>query len=358
MKAYIQNNWTNTSQNYQTAPALAFYMSGAVPTDKASLLAALPAVDVPTLLEKCVGVGLMLCTRYKDANLKVRGQYKVFSDKLSMLKRGSAPFNVNATSYHYPMPSKAYREDGKSGLWWMPPTLFAFPIARTNVYGATISPAIRKPNVRVKELETDVGAEASYVVEYADATTISALFTGACESRGGVEPTSVRVDYWSGTSWHTAWTGQYDQETAKTFTAVTSTKFRLVLGLSQSATSVVTRLGGLALLHTASKAPIALSNSISWLAILPMPDIALSMSNPLYLNERLLPYTEAETRLNSTLCEAGAMDLLSSMAPIIIDTCGTSAMTAKALISKSTGLIATTDRPTVTMYDYILGDLG
>lgn len=358
MKAYIQNNWTNTSQNYQTAPALAFYMSGAVPTDRASLLAALPAVDVPTLLEKCVGVGLMLCTRYKDANLKVRGQYKAFSDKLSMLKRGSAPFKVNSTTYNYPMPSKAYREDGKSGLWWMPPTLFAFPIASTNVYGATINPVIRKPNVRVKESETDVGAEASYVIEYADSTTISALFTGACEARGGIEPTSVRVDYWTGAAWATAMSGQYTQDTAKTFTAVTSTKFRIVLGLSQSATSVVTRLGGLALLHTAAKSPITLSDSISWVAILPMPDIELSMSNPLYLNDRLLPYTEAEIRLNSTVCEAGAMDLLSSMAPIVIDTCGTSPVSAKALISKSTGLIATTDRPAVTLYDYILGDLG
>lgn len=358
MKAFIQNNWTNTEQNYATVPALAFYMSGTVPTDKASLLAALPSVDVPTLLEKCVGLGLMLCTRYKDSSSRVRAQYKVFSDKLSMLKRGSAPFTVNSVAYNYPMPSKAYREDGKKGLWWMPPTLFAFPQASTNVFGATISPAIRKPNVRVKNVETDAVSEAVYVVEYVDSTTISSIFTGAFEERGGIAPTNIKVEYWTGSAWSTSLSSAYAPDTVKSFAAVTSTKFRITLSLSASTTSVVTRLGGIALLHTAAKSPVSLSDTITWVAILQMPDIDTSMSHPMYLNDRLLPYTESDVKLNSTICEAGAMDILSPMAPLVIDTCGTSSLTAKALISKSTGLVATTDRPTITLYDYILGDLG
>lgn len=358
MKAFIQTTWTHLGYNYATAPALAFYMKGSVPTDKDSLIAALPQAGIPGLLESCVGLGLLLCTRYRDENKKIRSKYIAFSDNLSMLKRGSVPFTSNSVTYHYPMPSKAYREDGKSGLWWMPPTLFAFPISRSNVFGAPISPQIRTPNVRVKEEATDSISTASYIVEYVDATTISALFTGASESRGGIGPTTVSVEYWSGSSWVSVLDTNYRQDAAVAFTAVTSTKFRVTLRLSSSTTSVVTRLGGIALLHTVAKSTVSIADTISWVAITPMPDIETSMSNPIYLNSRLLPYRESDVRLNSLLSEAGAMDILSNRPPMVIDTCGASASTAKALITKDSALVAGTDRPSILMYDYTLGDLS
>jgi hypothetical protein len=359
VKVFVQNNWTNTSQNYGTFPALAFYMSGTLPTDKASLLSAVPSVTIPGLLEKCVGLGLLLGTRYADTSLKVRTQYRTFSDKLSMLKLGSCPFTVGGVAYNYHMPTKAYREDGNSGLWWMPPTLFAFPTSAANVYGATVNPVIRTPNVRIKDRETDATTTAAYIVEYTESTTVSRVFMGAVENRGGIVPQKIAVEYWTGTAWASALAASaYSADRTIGFTAVSSTKFRITITTSNSTTSVTTRMGGIALLHTASKTALSLTDTITWVAIVPMPDIDTTLTNQIYLSDRLLPYTEAEVMLNSTLTSAGAMDLLSPMVPMIADSCSASATSSKALITKAASLIATTDRPQITAYDYILGDFA
>lgn len=381
MKALVQNYLGYTPYNPATQYALLYYMSGSVPTTPAQVNAAVDLSDTSDLHSKCVGACLTTVTYAQDTTGvgSFSGSYvQAYNPSFnwSWLKGGS----IKNGSWYFLPPSRAYYENGrKANLYTLPPTMFTMPCSP--IYGSVNT----SYNVGVHYSDTPA-MSASFILEYDQATTVSALFYGHGDPWYGSTIQypliqAVYLYYWDTTSSSYLLAYSYDPgvnyaEIAGlngfSFTAVTSTKFKVVmyghrgLGLGQYCFNT----NGFCLSHSSPPATVSVPN-ITWGVFVPY-QVGLSVgsstvsycglydidtSNVTSYNNitSVLQSNYDVTRNLNTGRSAMWYGIAAKNMPAIIDNCGQDSTANKIVITKSTSL-SSTDQPLLSSYKYIAGD--
>ena len=361
MKAYLQSLWSDTNQNGATCYAGIYYMGGTPPTDKASLDAAVDLKSVPDVHAKALGFGfLQSATSYVTTGIgKVSSLYSAMSDKMSWLKKSSVPILIGSVQYYYQVPDRAYREDGFTDIWHLPPGVLSFPTIGVNVWQGTTAKILAPSNMKHKEVAS-VLSNISFIFEYDSPTTVSGILKGAPDSTSGSDYMYyTKVEYWNGSAWiqclansiHTA-------NTALNWTPVTAQKFRVTPSVYSNSSSTYTTMAcGFMLLHTSPLSAVS-APDITWGIITPLPGISESPYYGIYeVNNQTAAPSDLSLRTYAYGRTANYMVAETNYIPAIIDTAGVDASVNKMSLSKASSLLST-DRPTLLAYKYNLGDLA
>lgn len=362
MKAYLQSLWCDTNNGATNYSGL-YYMSGTPPTDKASLDAAVNLKSPADVHAKAVGFGFVQGqSTYTNTGIgKISALYNALSDKMSWLKKASVPVLINSVAYYYQVADRAYREDGLSDMWRLPPGVLSFPCFAANIWQGASFKALVSPNMRHKE-SAAVLSTVAFIFEYDTPTTVSGIAKGTPDAPAGGGNDYfyyTKVEYWNGSAWvqvlansvHTA-------GTVHTWTPVTAQKFRVTPQVySNSSATVATFASSFMLLHTAAMPAVSVPD-ITWGIIVPLPYSNQSASYGVYdVTGSTLPPTDLELRTYAYGRSINYMASEANYMPAIIDTAGLDASVNKMALSKASSLLST-DRPTLLAYKYNLGDLA
>lgn len=355
MKAFIQSQLALAAAREINSPSIIYYMPGAIPTDKASLLASVNMADISDIHAKSVGYSILTGTAaYEDVGHgKSSITYTSVNANRTCLKGGT----TKVGSAYIATPSKAYNDFRMANtMQTVPPALFYAP---SNIF--TGASTYIENTVRVAEsidVATSLGAfSAPYILEYESAITLSSLhFFNGIGVIGSQYSYRVKVEYWNDTAWATAFAGTtVTASSALTVipltTPATSSKWRItLLPYEMRVNYPCLRIYGIALSHTSPPAPVSVPD-ITWGIIVPYNETSAS-SLPFYrLNVTAESASGVRRERTIANCLASA-----NYVPAIIDTCGENSMTSKIAISKATGLTSD-DKPSVLAYKYYTGDL-
>ena len=376
MKALVQNYLGYATYNPTQQLALLYYMSGAVPTTPAQVKAIVDLSDTSDLHSKCSGVSLIT----SNYSLDTSGVGKVsvsYTPNLnngitwSWLKGGA----LNSGSWYFLPPSRYYYEDGrKANLYNLPPVVFTMPVSA--IYGSNIL------NYNNGMHFSNVGAQStSVILEYDNPTTVSAFRFGHGDpwyASSNPMVQAARIYYWDSATSAYVLAYNYDPGTTYsesatvhgfTFTAVTSTKFKVVLYgyRDSSALQYCFAVSGVCLMHSSAPAPVA-APDITWGVIVPFQvgvgttsTIACGLcdidtTNAVYRNNAtdLSQNYDVTNNLN-TGRSAMWYGIAAKNMPAIIDSCGQDSVSNKIVITKSTNLTSI-DQPLLSTYKYLAGD--
>ena len=362
MKAYVQNNLAYLNSTINTL----YYMTGTPPTTPAELNAKVDLSSMSDLHAKCVGVSAILTNAAVDnTGASTYNQTStLYGAQYSWLKGGGIPVTSTGAQMYALLPSRVFNADTniQNDYWHMPTNVFAMPIeAISNTYQANVYVKFRDDVTAT--YAGKAGAGASWQFEYDVATTVSALRVsqGASVS-GNMYNYYAEVRYWDGAAWQIAFNAATPATPEKaattiTFTAVTSTKFKVTLYPNTVlATYHSIALCGLMLMHTSKPADISVPD-ITWGIIVPR---ANNLTNYLSVWSADATYSyNIDTSANPLIqysIYAPYFGRLTKFMPAIIDTCGQDSLVNKMAISKSVGLMSN-DQPTLASYKYYAGDL-
>jgi hypothetical protein len=364
MKAYMQDVFSAAgSTGYPTTQLYnLYYMSGSVPQTMADVKSAVDLSDMNDLHSKSVGVSIITGTTTVSTTGigSYSNTFTPYGAAYAWLKGGY----TQSGTYYIPTPSRIYYESGRKSTYGsQPPFLFSMPLnCISNAITCGSTSGFHYRDVATAYSLKASGSEIKFDVEYDQATTISAI--RIANSNAIVNSDYVyyaTIDYWNGTAWVNAYTGasvfSVQAVTTYTFTAVTASKFRVILyPYSETVNYLNIYCTGVALMHTAAPATMPVAD-ITWGIIVPTFNVTTNLS----------PFNAlggAPKSANVDLFNNPSMDSTSSWfgvatsyMPAVIDTCGQDSVNNKIAISQSTGLTSNL-RPTLASYTYYLGEIA
>ncbi len=365
MKVLLQDYMASSSYGLPTYDAILFYMAGTIPTSS-TLASIVDMTSMSDLQSKCIGATMVTGTTSRNAtSFAYLTSFTQKAAAYSWLKGG----NIAISGYYIYPPARSYYTNGRANTMSnMPPHLFAMPYdCMTNTQSLNACLAYRDPLLTPAYAAYASGSEVQFTLEYDASTTISAIRV-AQGSAISAFVQDCKVEYWNSSTslWVTALSAansavlSASSVNTLTFTAVSSTKFRITLYPSACVSGYnLLNLTGIALMHTATVASTSITSTLTYGILIPMPSSSAGFWSQPDGVTNLNPALVSDV-VNSNMLETANLQCIgskiSTYVPFIVDVVGTGSAGSKMWISKASAL-TTLDHPTLTSFVYKSGDL-